>query len=97
MNSMLRVRLSETKHKEPLAMLCNLACLDTDMTPAQLRQLAQALLSAAHDCEVRPLDQQHFTFTEREYPIAAGGTGLLRTAFLKYAGQRACSSPDRDA
>lgn len=96
MNSMLRVRLTETRHKEPLAMLCNLACLDADMTPAQLRQLAQALLSAADDCEARPIDQHHFTFTEREYPIAASGTGLLRTAFLKCAARKACQPlPDQ--
>ena len=46
----LKVRFSRTRNGDPLVMV-DFPGLDADMTPAQLRRLAQALTMAAEDCE----------------------------------------------
>jgi hypothetical protein len=47
-----------------------------DLTPAQLRALAPALLAAAPECEARPMDKKHFARAVGRYPTesAPGGT-----------------------
>lgn len=70
MDKTLKVTLTETRHKEPLATVRNLPGGDADLTPAQLRALAAALLAAAADCEARPIDKRRHTTDEREYVLA---------------------------
>ena len=71
MDNVLHVRMTETRHGEPLATVRNLPGGDADMTPAQMRALAQALLAAATDCEARSIGKKHNIPAEREYGIVA--------------------------
>lgn len=68
MENELKVMLTECRHGKPLVSLCNLHLLNVDMTPEQLRKLADALNATATLCEARPLDGKHlmqvpFTFS----------------------------------
>ncbi|WP_367154679.1 hypothetical protein [Methylomonas sp. HYX-M1] len=47
----LNVRLTQDRNKKPLAVVENFPGLDAEMTPAQLRSLAKALMNAADVCE----------------------------------------------
>lgn len=51
MESQLLVRHTTSYLGEPLACVANLPGGDADMSPAQMRALAQALRQAADDCE----------------------------------------------
>jgi len=64
---MLTVILDRTRKKMPLATVKNLPGPDADLTPAQMRTLAAALMAAASECEARPTDDRHFLRCERRY------------------------------
>lgn len=66
----LTVVLTKDRHGEPLAVVRNLPGLDAEMTPSQMRFLAEALLVAADECESRPTGDG-FSEVTRQYPIAA--------------------------
>lgn len=51
MDPMLIIRHTEDRHRQPLAIVRNLPGLDAELRPAQLRDLGNALLRAADDCE----------------------------------------------
>lgn len=65
----LEVLHTQTYDRRPLATLRNLPGNDADMTPAQMRELAAALLTAADECEQRPMDRRHFSRTVKRYPM----------------------------
>lgn len=66
----LQVRHTQTRHNQPLAELLNLPGNGTEMTPAQMRALATALMTAADDCEQRAMDKKHFMKTIKLYPLS---------------------------
>lgn len=63
------VKLTETRHKQPLAELQNLPGPGIEMTPAQMRQFADALVSAANDCEQRMLYKKRLGNEIKSYPF----------------------------
>lgn len=67
----LEVLHTQTYDRRPLATLRNLPGNDADMTPAQMRALATALLAAADECEARPMDKRHFLRVKRSYELDA--------------------------
>jgi hypothetical protein len=50
----------------PLATLRNLPVPNADLTPAQMRGLADALMAA--ECEKRPMAKRHFRQVLKRYP-----------------------------
>ena len=69
MQNELHVLHTRTRDGKPLATVRNLPGLDADMTPAQMRALAHALLAAAKECELRAMDKRHFAQTQRRYHV----------------------------
>ena len=71
MDTKLNVVLTQTFDKKPLATIRNLPGKDADMTPSQMRALAQTLLDIAAACEKRPMGK-HFIRSERTFEIELG-------------------------
>lgn len=67
----LQVKHTVCYKPEPLAVLSNLSGAGAEMTPAQLRQLAAALLVAADDCEALFEKTRWYGPVRREYPLGA--------------------------
>lgn len=65
------VTYTQTYHGQPLATVHNLPGGDADLTPAQMRGLAAALLAAADECETRPMGCRSFLRASREYPLSS--------------------------
>lgn len=68
----LRVRLTCTRHGAPLAVVDGLAGGNgAELTPAQLRDLAAALVRVAQDAEARPTMHRgkHLPAQQREYAV----------------------------
>lgn len=54
MVSELRVSFAEDRHGRPLVIVRNFPGIDAEMTPKQLRSLADALAMVADECECGP-------------------------------------------
>jgi hypothetical protein len=67
MDKELTVVLTQTYDRKPLAMVRNLPGLDADMTPSQMRELADLLRMAADECESRPMGKKTFMRVTRTY------------------------------
>lgn len=71
----LTARLCRTRDGQPLASVDGMpGSIGTDLTPAQLRALAAALLRVADDAEARPLVHRGRPLPDvrREYPLTTG-------------------------
>lgn len=71
MGKQLHVTMTRTHDSKPLATVHNLPGEGADLTPAQMRALATALLAAADECEARPMDKRHFLRVKRSYELDA--------------------------
>ena len=69
MDSTLNVTLAQTYKREPLAVVDNLPGQGAELTPAQMRGLAQALLAAATDCEAAPMGTRTYRRQRRDYAL----------------------------
>lgn len=70
MDTELQVIHTQTHDAKPLAILRNLPGCDAELTPDQMRSLADALNSAADECEKRPMGKRQFCRAERRYPMS---------------------------
>jgi hypothetical protein len=71
MDSTLQATLSRTRAGEPLATVDGLPGGSADLTPAELRALAAALVKIAADCEARPVSTKRpFPPARKEYRIS---------------------------
>jgi hypothetical protein len=70
MIAMLEVIHTQSADRRALVTLRNLPGRDAELTPAQLRALAGALLQAAQACERRPMGRRHFACMTVCYPLA---------------------------
>jgi hypothetical protein len=66
----LTVVLAKTYDHKPLAVVRNLPGLDAEMRPSEMRALADALRTAADECEGRPTGKGYVRVT-RKYGLAA--------------------------
>lgn len=73
MENELVVMLTRTRDKKPLAIIDNFPGRWVDMTPDQLRAMAQTLLLIASDCESRPLEEECFREIKKSYPLKHHG------------------------
>lgn len=62
MKRTLQVEMSQTADQKPLAVVKNFPGLDAEMTPDELRTMAQWLIDAADECEERPDSRKHLQF-----------------------------------
>jgi len=69
MNTVLDVALTRTRDLQPLATVDGLPGGSADLTPAQLRALAAALLRIADDAEARPVRAKTLPTVRREYRL----------------------------
>jgi hypothetical protein len=67
----LHVKHTVTRHGAPLAVVSDLPGEGAELTPAQLRQLAAALLTAADECEILHDSTRRQIPVCREYPLAS--------------------------
>lgn len=67
MDNHLDVVLTQTYDRKPLVQVRNLPGLDADLTPQQLRALADVLCTAAKECEAQPMSPKRFLRRKREY------------------------------
>ena len=70
MDKELTVVLTRTYDLKPLAVVRNLPGLDAELTPFQMRTLAEVLLAAAEECESRPMGKKAFMQVRRNYVLA---------------------------
>ena len=70
MDKQLRVTLIQTRDRKPLVTVHNLPGESADLTPAQMRALAVALVAAADESEMQPMDSRHYARVKRSYDIA---------------------------
>jgi len=68
-NAALNVTLTRTRDLLPLATVDGLPGGSADLTPAQLRALAAALLRIADDAEARPVKAKTLVTLRREYRL----------------------------
>lgn len=66
----LDVKHTVTYKSEPLVCFSNLPGYDAELTPAQIRQLAAAMLLAAAECEALVEHTRRRSPVRREYPLA---------------------------
>lgn len=71
MDNTLRTTLTQTHRGDPLAVVDGLPGGSAELTPAQLRALAQALTKIAADCEARPRRRGVLLTVRREYVVSA--------------------------
>ncbi len=76
----IRVALTETYRREPLAVVDGLPGDSAELTPAQLRALAAVLVRIADDCEARPLGGKHLRNVRREYEVETAPAGSRQRA-----------------
>jgi len=62
--------LCQTRDRHPLVTIEDMPSGGADMTPAQLRLLAAALLRVAEDAEAQPMAVKHYARKRREYTLA---------------------------
>lgn len=67
----LQVKHTATYKGEPLACIDRLPGDGAEMTPAQIRRLAAALLAAADECEILHDTTRRHVPVRREYPLGA--------------------------
>jgi hypothetical protein len=70
MDKELTVVLTRTYDLKPLAVVRNLPGGDAEMTPDQMRSLADALRIAAEECESRPMGKRTFMRVTKSYGLA---------------------------
>jgi|GEM_PF-1937342 len=68
----LEVRHCQTYLRTPLCTLRNLPGPGADMRPDEMRALAAALLTAADDCESRPMSKRSYCAVNHSYDLQAG-------------------------
>lgn len=69
MDQVLRVTHTRDRFSHPLAIVRNLPGEGAKLTPHQMRLLGSALIEAASDCDVRPMDEKNFHAVEAEHPL----------------------------
>ena len=69
MQKPLSATLTKTYTGEPLAVVDNLPGGFAELRPAELRELARALVRIADDCEARPTKGRGWAPARREYPL----------------------------
>ena len=69
MKGTLAVTLCQTFDRKPLAIVDGLPGGCADLTPAQLRALADALLRIAADAEARPMGPRAYLRHQRTYAL----------------------------
>jgi len=57
--------LCQSQDRRPLVDIAGLPC--ADLTPEQLRALADTLRRIADDCEAQPMGKKHYRAQRREY------------------------------
>lgn len=67
----LAVKHTATHKGDPLVCFSNFPGPDAELTPAQIRKLASALLSIADDCESHARGMRRYADRRREYPVEA--------------------------
>ncbi len=78
MDSELVVLHTLTLDGAPMATIENFPGMDADMTPAQMRSLANALMIAANDCELMPSSVKNFRCQMRSYSLTQGETNVAQ-------------------
>ena len=69
MRQTLIATLCQTHQREPLAVIEGLPGGSAELTPAQLRALAEGLLRIAADAEARPMGARQYVRKLREYRL----------------------------
>ena len=67
----LKVVLTQTVDRRPLATVENLPGSNADMTPSNMRALAAALCAVATECEAQPMDKRRFIRAVRRYQLSS--------------------------
>ena len=67
----LAVKHTATFKGEPLVCFSNLPGDGAELTPAQIRKLAAALLTIADDCDAHARSVRRYADRRREYPVEA--------------------------
>ena len=67
----LSVKHTATFKGEPLVIFRELPGADTELTPAQIRALADVLMTIADDCETHARGVRRYADRRREYPVEA--------------------------
>jgi len=70
MDNELTVVLTQTYDRKPLAIVRKLPGFDAEMTPSQMRVLADALYRAAEECESKPMGKKAFMQVTKSYSLA---------------------------
>ena len=70
MDQALTATLSQTHQRQPLAVIEGLPGGSAELTPAQLRALAEGLLRIAADAEAQPMGTRAFMRKRREYSLS---------------------------
>ena len=68
-NHELTATLCQTYERKPLAVIEGLPGSNAELTPAQLRALAEGLLRIAADAEAQPMGARTYLRKRREYPM----------------------------
>lgn len=75
MDKALKIQLTQDRHQKPLAVVRNFPGGDAEMSPIQLRAMAEALNKAATDCEAQPMGPRTFKAKEWRYPLEGNFSG----------------------
>lgn len=67
----LAVKHTATFKGDPLVCFSDLPGADAELTPAQIRKLAAALLTIADDCEAHARSVRRYADRRCEYPVEA--------------------------
>lgn len=67
----LAVKHTATHKGDPLVVFSDLPGPGAELTPAQIRKLAAALLTIADDCESHARSVRRYADRRREYPVEA--------------------------
>lgn len=73
MQKPLTATLTTTYTGEPLAVVDNMlpGVVGAELRPAELRELARALVQIADDCEARPTKGRNWMPARRDYPLGS--------------------------
>jgi hypothetical protein len=69
MENELTVVLTQTYDLKPLAVVRSLSGLDAELTPCQLRAVAEVLRAVAEECESRPMGKKAFVQVTKNYVL----------------------------
>jgi hypothetical protein len=69
LNTTITATLTQTRDRKPLTSIRNLPGGDAELTPAELRALAQTLCEIADASDALPMNSKRFTPRQKEFSI----------------------------